>query len=272
MRPWFQPWRMEGRRGSLMSMDPRGVETVADWNDRPIRMDRSPGGVLLFCDVDDALIHTDEASWPPPQVVMKLGAAQHGAKLPASVRDKLGHYSALQSVNSEDAITWNFFGALINRPAIGAEFLNWLSAQLELPWGENKTATTDVWRRVPHPDKPIAPGPELDAVLVAERLVVMAEAKWGSAEGTGQGVARDKGQIQLRRDFLTTYGRRLWGDRGLLVLGITLDSPLAVSAGPDEHGVAVGAITWSGLAEWPGHPGGDEFARYLQWKTAYGSP
>ena len=214
MRPWFQPWRMEGRRGSLMSMDPRGVETVADWNDRPIRMDRSPGGVLLFCDVDDALIHTDEASWPPPQVVMKLGAAQHGAKLPASVRDKLGHYSALQSVNSEDAITWNFFGALINRPAIGAEFLNWLSAQLELPWGENKTATTDVWRRVPHPDKPIAPGPELDAVLVAERLVVMAEAKWGSAEGTGQGVARDKGQIQLRRDFLTTYGRRLWGDAG----------------------------------------------------------
>jgi hypothetical protein len=123
---------------------------------------------------------------------MKLGAAQHGAKLPFSVRDKLGHYSALQSINSEDAITWNFFGPLIGRPAAGAEFLNWLCGRLELPWGENTAAATDVWRRVPHPDKPIAPGPELDAMLVAERTVVMVEAKWGSGEGTGQGVAGGK--------------------------------------------------------------------------------
>ena len=253
-------------------MDPRRVETVADWNGRPIRVDRSPGGVLLFCDVDDALIHTDEASWPPPRGCDEARRRSARRKAPGLCSEKAGHYSALQSVNSEDAITWNFFGALISRPAIGAEFLNWLSAQLELPRGENKTAITDVWRRVPHPDKPVAPGRELDAVLVGERLVVMAEAKWGSAEGTGQGVAGDEGQIQLRREFLTTYGRRLWGDRGLLVLGITLDSPLAVAAGPHEHGVAVGAITWSGVAEWPRHPGGDEFARYLQWKTAHGSP
>src|SRR5689334_10962454 len=76
----------------------------------------------------------------------------------------------------------------------GAAFLNWLCAQLELPWIGNTAAITDVWRRIPHPDKPIAPGPELDAVLVAERIVVMVEAKWGSVEGTGQGVAGDKGQ------------------------------------------------------------------------------
>ena len=91
-----------------------------DWNGREIRVDRSPGGVLLFCDVDDALIRAETTCWPPPQVVMKLGAAQHESKVPASVRQKLGHYSALQSINSQDAITWNFFGGLINRPEAGA--------------------------------------------------------------------------------------------------------------------------------------------------------
>lgn len=242
-----------------------------DWNGREIRVDRSPGGVLLFCDVDDALIRAETTCWPPPQVVMKLGAAQHESKVPASVRQKLGHYSALQSINSEDAITWNFFGGLINRPEAGAGFLNWLCARLELPWAGNTAAITDVWRRIPHPDKPIAPGPELDAVLVGDQVVVMVEAKWGSIEGTGQGVAGDKGQIQLRREFLTIYGRRLWADRGLLVLGVTRDSPLVVADGPDAYGVAVASITWSCLAEWLEHPAGDEFARHLRWKEARGA-
>jgi hypothetical protein len=101
-------------------MSDRSGETIQDWNGREIPVDRSPGGVLLFCNVDDALMPTERAYWPPPQVVMKLGSAQHGAKLPYSVRAKLGHYSALQSINSEDAITWNFFGGLINRPRASA--------------------------------------------------------------------------------------------------------------------------------------------------------
>lgn len=247
------------------------AETIRDWNGRDIDVDRSPGGVLLFCDVSDALIHLDGPYWPPPQVVMKMGAAQHGAKLPSSVRQKLGHYSALQSINSEDALTWNFFGPLINEPTAGARFLNWLAERLGLPWGGNTAAITDVWRRIPHPDKPIAPGPELDAFLIADRIVVMVEAKWGSVEGKGQGVAGDKGQIQLRREFLTAYGQQLWQDRGLLVLGVTLDSPLAVAEGPDERDVAVASITWSDLAEWPAHPKGSEFSRHLRWKASGGS-
>ena len=248
------------------------TETIPDSNGRAIRVAHSSGGVLLFCDVNDALIHTEPAYWPPPQVVMKLGAAQHSSKLPASVRQNLGHYSALQSINSEDALTWNFFGGLINQSAAGAAFLNWLCEQLQLPWSGNERAITDVWPRIPHPDKPIAPGPELDAVLIAERIVVMVEAKWGSVEAKGQGVAGDKGQIQLRREFLTTYGRRLWGRRGLLVLGVTLDSPMAVAAGPDEHNVAVASTTWERLAQWSGHPVGGEFVRHLRWKTTGGSP
>jgi hypothetical protein len=136
--------------------------------------------------------------------------------------------------------------------------------------GANRRAITDLWRRVPHPDKPIAPGPELDVVLLGENVVVLVEAKWGSVEGKGQGVAGDKGQIQLRREFLTAYGRRIWGERGLLVLGVTLDSPLVVAEGPDRHNVAVASITWSQLTRWAGHPHSAEFARYLGWKAAGG--
>src|SRR5207248_2444420 len=105
----------------LRPMNEQGtIETIRDWNGSQIQVDRSPGGVLLFCDFNDALIHTEEPYWPPPQVVMKLGAGQQGSKLPVSVQHKLGHYSALQSINSEDAITWNFFDRLINEPAAGA--------------------------------------------------------------------------------------------------------------------------------------------------------
>lgn len=77
------------------------------------------------------------------------------------------------------------FGPLIYGDAgVRAAFLNWLLAELDLP-ADNTVCAIDLWRRIPHPEKPSAPGPGLDALLHGDRSVVYVEAKWGSSEGTG---------------------------------------------------------------------------------------
>jgi hypothetical protein len=107
--------------------------------------------------------------------------------LAAAVSDRLGHYTPLQSINSEDVITWSFFGpAIYGGAALRAAFLRWLLTRLRLP-AEDTMASIDLWRRVPHPQKPSAPGPELDALLHGGRSVLFEEAKWGSPEESARG-------------------------------------------------------------------------------------
>ena len=99
------------------------------------------------------------------------------------------------------------------------------------------TCTIDLWRRVPHPDKSLPGGPELDFVIDGNRCVVFGEVKWLAAEGRGQGVMQDKGQMQLRREFLGKYGRRVYGERGFSVLGVSRGEPLERETPPDAEGV-----------------------------------
>jgi hypothetical protein len=251
------------------------AETIENWNGQPASALRSPSGVLL-ADWADNVICPPHGAWPPAALVMKLGDAERPDRplppaLAGPLSAKLGHRTALQSINSEDAITWSTFGPLMEAPAgTRAAFLNWLCSEFGLPWTDNTLASIDLWRRVPHPDKPrAAGGPELDAVLVGDHYVVFVEAKWGSGEGQGQGVSQTKGQIQLRREFLQHYGRRLWGEVGLLVLGVVRSEAIAPDSGPDAEGVAVRSVTWERLAAWPQHPCGGELAAYVGWRSEH---
>jgi hypothetical protein len=248
---------------------------VADWNGREIEIVRSKGGVHAVCDFNDNLIRDDRLPWPPPPIVQKLYASTHAKAfaddLPAA-EATLGHYSDLQSLNSEDAITWSYFGPfLVEAPAARARFLNWLLEQVDLSvFARSTRCGIDLWRRIPHPEKPESSGgPELDVVLDGDAAVVFAEAKWLSKEATNQGLSKAKGQLELRRDFLGKIGRRIYGERGLVVIGIVLDEPLAAVTPPDAHGVHTASIRWEELAQFPKHPKRDEFRRYLAWKRSF---
>ena len=168
----------------------------------------------------------------------------------------MGHYCALQSINAEDTITWNFFGTLMHAPeAERASFLNWICDRLGLPWTNNTRCAIDLWRRIPHPYFPGADGPELDAVLDGDECVVFVEAKWLSPEGTGRGPNGTRvGQMHLRQQFFARWGQALYGDRGKLALSLGLSGKLTPDHGPDEHGIAVRSITWSDLATYDAHP------------------
>ncbi len=215
-------------------------------------------------------------AWPPPALVMQLGEgepsrARFTDELRSQVAGTLGHYCALQSINAEDALTWNFFGTLMHAPdAQRAAFLNWLCQRLELPWTANTRCAMDLWRRIPHPYFVGSDGPELDAVLDGDDCVILVEAKWLSPEGTGRGPNGTRvGQMHLRTEFFKRWGTALYGKRGKLVLAVGVAGYLAPDSGPDSKGIAVRSITWTDLAQYDAHPNGDEFARHLEWKLSH---
>jgi hypothetical protein len=245
---------------------------VEDWNGREISVAKSKGGVIAVADFSDNLIRVDAVPWPPPAVVQKLYESRQSRAFAedqlSTATKRLGVYSDLQSVHSEDAITWSYFGPLaVEPPDARALFLNWLLQRLGLDeLSFNDVCSIDLWRRVPHPDKSLPGGPELDFVLDGDRCVVFGEVKWRSGEGLKQGVQGDKGQMQLRRDFLAKYGPAIYGQRGFVVLGIALAGGIETDPPPDADGVVTRGLQWSDLASYAEHPKADEFGRYLKWK------
>src|SRR4051812_34726989 len=153
--------------------------------------------------------------WPPPPVIQKLyESRQARAFAPEELRAataRLGFYSDLQSLNSEDAVTWSYFGPFLAETfAERAAFANWLVDRVGLSeLRRSERCQLDLWRRIPHPDRTTSSGgPELDVVLDADTVVVFVEAKWRSKEATNQGITGTKSQLQLRRDFLGQIGPR----------------------------------------------------------------
>jgi hypothetical protein len=65
-------------------------------------------------DYGDNLLRVKQGPWPPPALVAKLGESYHAhnwaADIAGPARERLGHYCALQSINSEDAATPTLHG------------------------------------------------------------------------------------------------------------------------------------------------------------------
>jgi hypothetical protein len=247
---------------------------VLDWKGREVSSSVSQSGVHLLADYSDNMIRDEIVPWPPPPIVQKLCQGQAQIRLVEEVRADvtrvLGHYSNLQSIHSEDAITYSYFGSLMNRdPGKRASFLNWVVSRLGLDCHDNTTCSIDLWRRIPHPEKPTAfgGGPEIDVILDGDRCVVHAEAKWTSGQGKKQGVNKNRTQMHLRRDFFRRYGLRIYGPRKFLVLGIIRDEPFEQPQAPDEESVITRTVKWSELAEYHDHPRAEEFGRYYGWKA-----
>src|SRR5687768_10138847 len=85
-----------------------------------IAVAESKSGVLIAVNPYDNLVTTNVTPWPAPEVLQKLYAnGRFRGKTPEdddAARRTLGHYSDLQSLNSEDAVTWSVIGPLIYGP------------------------------------------------------------------------------------------------------------------------------------------------------------
>jgi hypothetical protein len=225
--------------------------------------------VWAFPDFSDNVIRGGSGSWPPPEIVQKLCQSQQlSAFLPEDqslLTHKLGYYTDLQSINSEDAIQWSYFGALVYGSADQrVTFANWLLETLNLPQ-RTTSCFMELWRRVPHPDNLTPGGPEIDLLVHGDSCVILCESKWRSGEGRWQGIAGKTTQLELRCQFLEKYGRRLYGDVGFAVLYIVLDEsqrPSPVSA----SSIPVHVIRWADLCAYTAHPRLEEVRDYYDWK------
>lgn len=179
----------------------------------------------------------------------------------------LGRISKLQSLRSEDAVTWSWFGTLAACDGERrAATLAWLLEEVGVAWPVSTAVQMRQWERVPHPNEPGRPGPEIDAIADDPGgPLVFVEAKWDAPLGTGKGAAvgvRDD-QVLLRQAALastTQDGRRC------LVLMVARAAMTTASYAPLP---AVVATTWQQLARCECHPHADEFREYLAWKERW---
>jgi len=249
------------------------LDEITDWNDRPLQIARSRGGVPAVLSAQHGLLWDQEAGWPPAALRRKLKASRQinafddQAKIALKACD--GVYSDLQSLRSEDAITWSFFGTV---GAAAVELLNWLVVHCKVEGEPSTTCEIAMWRRLPHPDTGVAAhGPEPDFALLGDTCLILGEAKWGAKEDVSQGVLGDASQMDMRRGSLVTLNEALGGGRRLVALGVVQSQTLEPPP-PDSSAVSTRIIEWSDLTAFTQHPMAEEFSRYLAWKARVGEP
>lgn len=251
---------------------------MLNWNAVPIPIARSRGGVLATTDPRNNLLSASIAPWPPAEIVQKLYRSNQqkafsGADLDLAISG-LGYYCDLQSLRSEDAITWSVFGPVAYAgPSVRLTYVRDLLDLIGVEPGPFGSADVWLWRRVPHPDTLVSGGPEIDFGVQTDSLVLFGEAKWLSGVGRGQGKARNKDQMTLRREFFQKYGARMYGPgKRFVVLGVSLEGDLCeTSDEPLSDGCALSerCITWKDVCGLASHPAHEELRRYLEWKVEY---
>ena len=252
------------------------VMIVQHWSGREVRVANSQRGVSAFCNVWDNFLRTGLTNWPPPELVQKLYESRHthafaGDEQAAVVRS-LGYYCDLQSVHSEDAVTWNLFGPLVyGSQEVRDGFTRHVLRLLEVA-AEPTGAQVWLWRRLPHPDSRVPGGPEIDFGILTSNALVLGEAKWQSRVDPNQGVARNKSQIQLREEFCEKFGPAVFPDvEHFVVLGLDLSGTmLEASTRPLPRGqLHVRSAAWQALGAVRGLPHGPEFLKQLEWRIRH---
>ena len=253
------------------------VKTILNWRGEEIEVARSRGGTLAVIDPFDNLVTTGVAPWPPPEIVQKLYKSRHDRAFDepdyGAVTRALGFYSDLQSLHSEDTITWSVFGTVAHADQ-GARcaFTNSLLNLLGITIPTVKAANIWLWRRIPHPDTLTQGGPEIDFGIQTEQVVLLGEAKWLSGVGQAQGKARNKNQVTLRREFFEKYGGVIFGSAShYVLLGLSLRGGML-----ENEEINLGHatlylrdVTWGSMCNIEGHPVSKEIRSYLKWKEEH---
>lgn len=246
------------------------VSIESPWDDtKQVAVVRSKGGVYALLDYSDQLLRCPSEPWPPAAIAPKLKPSEHAIDYHESERpalaQKLGFYTDLQSVHSEDALTWNLFGTLSADQSACRRFCNRLIRHLDRSAPENDHCRVSLWRRIPHPETLGAGGPEIDFLIEGDKCVVLGEAKWASREGRGQGIGGNKTQLGLRAELVNGLGQRIYPGRRLLLAYVTRETAEILAWASVKH------VTWTELCSWPEHPFQDRLQQYLLWKAKHSS-
>lgn len=251
---------------------------IPHWtNSRTICVAQSKGGVLVTRHPDDNLI-ASVSPWPTPELLQKYYAsARFRGRTPddqEAAQSGLGHYCDLQSLNSEDAITWSFFGNLAYAEAKQRlDVLNGILGSLGFPYVDDPPVCW-LWRRLPHPEKPDSTGgPEIDFGFLSKTTLLLGEAKWNSRLGQKQGVNRDRSQLDLRAGFCEVFAKRFLPTvNNIIVLGVGRSATVFNNLEEYGSGVKIGQLSWEQLCGCFREPTATQLNEYLSWKNHHSSP
>jgi hypothetical protein len=241
-----------------------------------VRIAQSASGVPVTTHPDDNLVRGNTFPWPAPELLQKFCASSRfrGAtpEDDDAARSGLGLYCDLQSLNSEDAVTWSVFGILAYLPDLErSRIAGRLFSRIGLAPPARNVACW-LWRRLPHPEKPESNnGPELDFAFLTDSAFILGEAKWNSPIGVGQGIKKDRTQLDLRLEYCQHLGRRaLPGIKQFVILGVGRLPGLLPDPVPPVDGITVQNLVWEEVVECFESPLRDELSKYLQWRQKYG--
>jgi hypothetical protein len=253
------------------------MREIEHWSEpRTVLVAESVKGTLATVDPGRNLLRGNVLPWPAPELLQKLYASHlwqgKTREDDRQARIYLGHYSDVQSLNSEDAITWSFFGPLIYGPAVWREhFVAALFLKIGLP--KPNAVAMWLWRRIPHPEKPSSiGGPEIDFGIQTDTAVVFGEAKWNSGLGKNQGLNKDRSQFDLRLNYCAGLGRKaLPGIQHWAILGVGRSANVLDCTNPQPLPVRVQNLSWSDLLTFMPSGLQPELSQYLAWKDKYSS-
>ena len=251
------------------------IESIKSWNGKLIEIVRSRGASKTQAVLNpyENLIKTGIVPWPPPEIVQKLCQSNQASAFADSDRDSLqknlGYYCDLQSLNSEDAITWSVFGTTAySQPRGRSIFVKSLMELEGLGSYAGGEAIISLWRRQPHPDTLVSGGPEIDFLIQTAQLVVFGEAKWGSGIGKGQGKMGGDTQIDIRRKLFENYAHKIYGKSIVFVLlGVSIKGNMLEGCKDNsERHIFYRDIKWGDVCNLKTHPLSNEVNAYYTWK------
>jgi hypothetical protein len=257
-------------------------ETSAlDWNNAVIDLHRSRRGVAALPDPLQGVVRGRTGPWPPAELIQKLYRSERESAFDEPARTALTrrrYYCDLQSVHSEDALTWSVFGTLSREPAsvragVMAELLRAIGIDVS-PQDIGDAPDIWLWRRLPHPQTLASGGPEIDFALQGQRVLVLGEAKWRSPVGRGQGKDGRLDQVQIRQlAFEQWHAEFFPGYTTFVLLLVGRSSPgRRVDDNLPAGRVSVRSASWAELADLATHPLHEELVRYVDWKDRLSQP
>lgn len=243
---------------------------------KKIRIAKSTSGVLVTTHPEENLVRSKTEPWPTPELLQKYSASNRfrGATQEddSAARSGLGHYCDLQSLNSEDAVTWSVFGTMAYLPEserFGTihRFFSRLGLTLT-----NGPVFTWLWRRLPHPEKPESMGgPEIDFGFLSAENLVLGEAKWNSLLGIGQGINKDRSQLDLRLMYCSELANRaLPTVQHFMIVGVSRTPDLFSLSEKTKNNIRVCNLTWSEVVDCFEGSIQEELHQYLSWRETYG--
>lgn len=246
---------------------------INNWRDEEVTTSISKRGVLALQNPFDNLVKGNVSPWPPPEIIQKLYKSKHETAFlienNLDLKMPLGFYSDLQSINSENAITWSVFGtANYFSPKKRNLFVSEFQEIAGLRFNSFNNSNISLWRRLPHPETLTSGGPEVDFLIHTESTLILGESKWKSSISTSQGINKNRDQIQLRIEFLEKYGAKFFPNiQNFAVVLLALNNESVIQY--NSKNIQCVSITWDQVCSMDSHLFSEEIRNYLHWKKSH---